>query len=65
VAAGHQLKWFNVFLHDRHNREGIEFHNYGKEISFNHVTRSDAEDLVTFFESIEANVQFVPDELDD
>ena len=65
AAAGHQLKWFNVFLHDHNNREGIEFHNYGKEISFNQVTRGDAEDLVTFFESIEAKVQFVPDELDD
>lgn len=65
ATTHYQLKWFNVFLHDRDNREGIEFHHYGKEISFNHVTRNDAEDLVTFFESVDAQVQFVADELDD
>lgn len=62
AAGDYKLKWFNVFLYDRHNREGIEFHDYGKEISFNHVTAGDAEDLLAFFEGVDADVRFVPDE---
>ncbi|WP_010288384.1 hypothetical protein [Kurthia massiliensis] len=65
AADGYRLKWFNIFLHDAQNREGIEIHNYGKELSFNHVTRGDAEALIEFFERHDTHVTFVPDETDD
>ena len=64
AALDGKLKWFNIFFHEVAGREGLEIHDYGRELSFNRITQNNAEDLVEFFSRHEADVKFVADEQD-
>lgn len=64
AAFDSKLKWFNLFFHEVAGKEGLELHDYGREISFNRLTRGDAEDIVEFFNQYQADVKFIPDEQD-